>query len=690
MADPPWILGVSYSHNGAACLLRGDELVVAIQEERLTGVKRARIRHHQESLAVRYCLDVAGIRIDEVDLLAVCAFSGPSAPPLEWPGAPPGPLPRHYLTLPHHLGHAHAVFATSGFEAAAILIVDGQGGTVADLPPGERTRVVHATVPGQERETEVISLYAGDRDGVRLLEKHGGEFMPGWSARPAGAPRSMARFGSLGGMYSAAADLIFGDPLEAGKVMGLAPFGRAIHPASDFFTIDAEGAFHYRDDVPARYRDLAPWPDNQDRFGDLAASVQAALEAAILQLAERSRRLAGQEIDPAENRLCYAGGVALNSIANERLHAELGFDDIYVMPAAEDSGPAIGAAYFGLAALTGRGAHRRLAHDSVGRSYDAAAIERAIAQTPRIEPVATDDIVETVVDRLCAGDIIGWFHGRSELGPRALGQRSILCDARHPDAKARLNDRVKHREPFRPFAPALPADAAGEWFVVPSRFPASPAMLRVWPFQPGRAEQVPAAAHVDGTGRAQTVTAADVPALHRLLVAYAARTGVPILVNTSFNIAGEPIVETPEDALWCLLATDLDAVVLEGRLVRKAAAHRSILDLVPRLVAHHVEIRFAVEAGALRLRVPADAEARIATTTPYGELVHAVTGGDTHLLAACDGTRTGWDILDALHRAQAVMTETALVRRLCFYRRGNVLALTSPPSAGAGSRSAPP
>src|SRR5262245_66443837 len=121
MPDPPWILGVSYSHNGAACLLRGDELVVAIQEERLTGVKRARIRHHQESLAVRYCLDVAGIRIDEIDLLAVCAFSAPSAPPLEWPGAPPGPLPRRYLALPHHLGHAHAACALSGLETAPIL-----------------------------------------------------------------------------------------------------------------------------------------------------------------------------------------------------------------------------------------------------------------------------------------------------------------------------------------------------------------------------------------------------------------------------------------------------------------------------------------------------------------------------------------------------------------------------------------
>jgi len=669
----PWILGVSYSHNGAACLLHGDQVVVAIQEERLSGIKRARIRHHQDSLAVRYCLDAAGLTMSEVDLLVACHFSSASPPLLALPDRTDA-LPRGYATVTHHLGHAHAVFSTSGFAEAAVLVVDGQGGTIEQLPVEERTPLLRGHVPGQRLETEVISVYRADDRALSLVEKHSGEFMPGWSARSAG-PRSLAPFGSVGGMYSAVADLVFGDPLEAGKVMGLAPFGRPVHPPSAFFRIDDEGAVHYRDELCARYRDLAMWPDNQEAFQDLAASVQAALEQAVLAFANRARALTGL------SRLCFAGGVALNSIANERLHA-LGLDDVFIMPAAEDSGPAIGAAYYGLAQLTGRVASRRLGHDRVGRSYPSAEIERAIEATPHVIVASSGDILDEIVARLIAGEILGWFHGGSELGPRALGQRSILCDARHADAKLRLNDRVKHREAFRPFAPAILLEEVDEWFVTPPQFRDSPAMLRVLAYQPGRAERVPAAAHVDGTGRVQTV-GAEVPELRQLLERYHARTRVPILVNTSFNIAGEPIVETPDDALWCLLATDLDAVVLGDRLVRRAPAHQSLLQFVPRLRARQVEMTFPIIDGGLRLDAAAEVGARITTTTRYGELVVPVRPIDVRLLRACDGSRDGYEI----HATIPTLTETQLVRRLALFRRAQVLELRSP-SSGAAPRSA--
>ena len=665
MADAPWILGVSYSHNGAACLLRGDEIIVAIQEERVSGIKRARIVHHADSLAVRYCLDHAGLAIGDVDLVVACAFSGTPVP------APASDV-RRFLAIPHHLGHAHAVFTTSGFDDAAILIIDGQGGTVDALPAAERANVKRGVVPGQQRETEVISIYRAAGDELRCVEKHAGEFLPGWTAtRATAAPRSLPAFGSLGGMYSAAADLIFGDPLEAGKVMGLAPYGRPAWPVEAFLTLADDGCVHYADRVAHELRDLLPWPANQELFANLAASVQAALEHAVLAFAARACRIAGSD------RLCYAGGVALNSVANELVHTRLGLADVYVMPAAEDSGAAIGAAYHGYQVLTGRLAKRRLAHDSVGRTYVAADIERAIASTPCIEPVATTDAIDAVVDRLCAGEIVGWFEGGSELGPRALGQRTILCDARRADGKARLNDRVKHRESFRPFAPAILLEETAAWFETSPEFRDSPAMLRVLKFRPGRADEVPAAAHVDGTGRVQTVTAAANPGLHALLRRFQARTGVPILVNTSFNVAGEPIVESPEDALWCLLATDIDAVVLEGRLVRKADGYRSLLQLSPRLRARELRVAFPIADGALRLKLPDARDLQLVTPTRYGELAHGIRPQDAAMFALCDGTRTGADVLAMLRRAQPDLDEAIFVRRLAYYRRTHALALTA-------------
>lgn len=677
MPSRPWLLGVSYSHNGAACILHGDELVVAVQEERLSGIKRARIRHHEESLAVRYCLDYAGITTGDLDMLVACHFSSANPPPLSLPGSS-RPPPRRYATLTHHLGHAYAVFATSGFTDAGVLIVDGQGGPIEHLAPEERAPLVRGRVPGQQLETEVISLY-GARDGrIVLLEKHSGEFMPGYVAEPRDrAVRSLARFGSLGGMYSAVAELIFGDPLEAGKVMGLAPFGRPVHPGAAFVTRDDAGAFIYSDELCARYRDLAPWPDNAPLFQDLAASVQVTLEQAILSLAERTRSLSGSA------RLCYAGGVALNSITNQRLH-DAGFDDIFIMPAAEDSGPAIGAAYYGLAQLERRVTSRRRAGDGVGRIYPTEALTRALDTTPGVVEVARGDIVDLVVDRLVAGEILGLLHGGSELGPRALGNRSILCDARSPEAKVRLNARVKHREAFRPFAPAILLEDVDDWFVVDPRSRTSPAMLRVLPFRPGKSELVPAASHVDHTGRVQTVEP-DGSMLRRILERYRARTGVPILVNTSFNIAGEPIVESPEDALWCLLATDLDGVVLEDRLITRRDDAAGLLELVPRLTCRCIEVVMPIVEGVVAVRGAPGGPITVVTDTRYGELRVPLHSGDLHLLRLCDGVRTGAD----LRAAVPSLSDLQLVRRLAFYRRANILALTLA-SSGGSPRSARP
>jgi carbamoyltransferase len=243
----------------------------------------------------------------------------------------------------------------------------------------------------------------------------------------------------------------------------------------------------------------------------------------------------------------YAGGVALNSVANERIIRETDFDHVYVMPAAEDSGPAIGAAYHGLRHLTGKYSPQALERDGFGTVYGASEISAAIEQTPSVVARETTDTVSVATDLLVDGKIIAWFTGPSELGPRALGQRSILCDPRQPDAKETLNARVKHREAFRPFAPVILLEEVGNWFDVDGVDPESPFMLRVMKFRDDKLGLLPAVEHIDGTGRVQTVTRSVNGSYYELVREFGERTGVPIVLNTSLNVMGEPIVETPED-----------------------------------------------------------------------------------------------------------------------------------------------
>jgi carbamoyltransferase len=275
-----------------------------------------------------------------------------------------------------------------------------------------------------------------------------------------------------------------------------------------------------------------------------------------------------RELGSSEN-LCYAGGVALNSVANERIIRESGFKNVYIMPAAEDSGTAIGAAYHGLWQLTHHNSRRRILHDAPGRTYTPADVSAVLEQTPNVRVTHSANVISDAVQLLTDGKIIGWFDGGSELGPRALGQRSILCDPRRPDAKETLNRRVKMREAFRPFAPAILLEEAANWFELDGTSPESPFMLRVCQVRAERKDQVPAVVHVDGTGRLQTVTRENNGRFYELIKKFSGVTGVPILLNTSFNRMGQPIIETPGDAIQCLLDTGLDCCVFEDRIVFK-------------------------------------------------------------------------------------------------------------------------
>jgi carbamoyltransferase len=374
----------------------------------------------------------------------------------------------------------------------------------------------------------------------------------------------MPRFGSLGGLYSAAAQQIFDNPMDAGKVMGLAPYGSALFAPGDFFDI-SRGQFIFHDKVPESFKHDERWPSQKVEYSNLAASVQLALEEAVLYLARRLR-----ELCPSDN-LCYAGGVALNSVANERIIRETGFKRVYIMPAAEDSGIAVGCAYYGLWRLTGENTRRKLTRDACGRSYSPEAVSLAVETAEQARSDISNDIISDAVELLCAGMNVGWFDGRSELGPRALGQRSILCDPRRADAKAALNSQVKRREAFRPFAPAILLEEVENWFECDCN-PESPFMLRVLNFRRDKVSLVPAVVHVDNTGRVQTLTREANGRFYELVRRFYEKTGVPILLNTSFNVMGEPIIETPGDAVKCLITSGLDCCVFEDRVVTKNSA----------------------------------------------------------------------------------------------------------------------
>jgi carbamoyltransferase len=599
----PWILGISASHNGAACLLHGDDLAVAVQEERLSGVKRARVFGAFPSLAVRYCLDRAGIAAKDLSLVALCTQSHASHFSHDVNANPQLDVVRNAIptvTISHHIGHAVSAFVMSGFSDAAVLIVDGMGSPTPDMTEEERRVVVDGAFAG----SETVSMYHMSTRAITPLEKHivrdGG-----WLREPPPG-ESMYRFGSLGGMFSAAADQIFGNTMDAGKVMGLAPYGRVELAPDRFFAIHS-GRYEYFDDVPKLFTSRERWPQSAERYQNLAAAVQAALEYGLTHLAGRLRGLCDSL------HLAYAGGVALNSVANERLIRQSRFRDVFIVPAAEDSGPAVGAAYHGLWMLTGEYRSRKIRRDACGCVYGSDDVDRAIADTPCLTVTRPADVIQEATERLMAGEIIGWFTGGAELGPRALGQRSILCDARRPQAKDELNLRVKHREPFRPFAPVVLLEEVQRWFDVDGVDPESPFMLRVLPFREEKKHLVPAAVHVDGTGRVQTVTREANGRLYDLVAAFHQRTGVPMLLNTSFNLMGEPIIETPADALWCLLLTGLHACVFDGAVVAKQPGV-DLEALRPQLI----------DAGAVRAPSQQRGGLNVAVNTPWGEHVLVV------------------------------------------------------------------
>lgn len=598
------ILGIScYYHDAAAAILKDGLLVAAAEEERFS-----RIKHDFAfpSQAITFCLEQAGIEARDLDyvvfyekpfrkferiLNSVLASYPQSylvfreamiswlndklwvkAHLLDTLGIPSDKL----LFVEHHLAHAASAFFSSPYHEAAILTVDGVGEWTT-------TTIGHATADwgaaSQERKTNQIEL------SEELLFPH-----------------------SLGLLYSAFTAFL-GFRVNEGeyKVMGMAPYGQPtrmedVHkvvrvaadgsfeldmdyfsfhrstkrtfnrkfemlfgsprqPESEFYT----NTTHPNQDHPEWQAALAK--ENQ-AYADIAASIQRVTEEIILGLARAAREKGGS------TRLCMAGGVALNSVANGRIQRELDFDGIYIQPAAGDSGGALGAALYAYHVLLGQPRQFVMEHAYWGKEYSQGEIQSALQHSGRrAQRIGdTDKLAATMVDDLLAGKVIALYQGRFEWGPRALGNRSILADPRTAEMKGIVNERIKFREPFRPFAPVLPEREVPRFYDGvddASRIYSLRYMLMVYPTKAGMGDSIQAVTHEGGTGRIQTVRPEWNPLYYRVVELFGEATGIPVLLNTSFNLRGEPIVTTPANALNTFGASDIDTLYMDGQVVRK-------------------------------------------------------------------------------------------------------------------------
>ncbi|MFN7918187.1 MAG: carbamoyltransferase C-terminal domain-containing protein [Vicinamibacterales bacterium] len=568
------VLGLNFGNDASAAIVSDGEVLGASQEERFTRVKHD-VRFPEA--AIRFCLQRAGARIEDCD--AVAFFWNPgihaqafnarmSTRPrhhLEYLYNVPNHLLRgvpgdevtgveqivrlrsgsrlhiHYVT--HHLCHAASALFRSPFDEAALLTVDGYG---------ERT---------------ATHMAAGR--GLDIESVHEIEF-----------PHS------IGSVYAAVTEYLgFRANSGEGKVMGLAAYGKPTYlPAlrelvpltPDGFRVDLQ-YFSYYLERERRVSDLF-----LDRFGpprlpesaldarhfDMAASLQALTEEVMVHLARVARQKTGLR------HLGVAGGVALNCMANARIAREAGFDDCFFQPAAGDAGTALGAALW-----VTHGVHRVPRRsteivDTLGPEYTDAEISAELTKAAIPSVAVGDRGPEAAAALLASGRIVGWFQGRAEFGPRALGNRSILADPRRADMKDILNRRVKFREGFRPFAPSVLAEEAGTLFTPDVM---SPFMLQALQTRADKRDVVPAVTHEDGTARIQTVTRSANPRFHQLIVAFRALTAVPCVLNTSLNVRGEPIVHSVADAIKCFYTTDMDAMFIGGFALARGADVESLL-----------------------------------------------------------------------------------------------------------------
>ena len=555
-------IGINYSlmHDSSACITRDGEAIFAIAEERLSRVKNdARF----PELSIRACLDFAGVRPEELDYVCFgwppigtavrhdlkCMLAG--SEPIDYVSV--ASLFRRYMSfarqrdgekpfldrfaatkaqfrfVEHHLAHAISAYAYSGFDDAAVLVLDGRGAW------------------------EATSLWQG-RDGK--LEHI-------WTIP---WPNSLGLFYAQFTYF-----LGFTPYSDEWKVMGLAPFGEPgidlrefIVPNDKPYKVSSrlllgKNSAPLADIISRLGPKRVPESDIEARHKNLAFAVQQACEEAMMTLAHAAVQKTGSR------NLCLAGGVALNSKANGKILSSGIVDRIFVQPAAGDDGVCLGAALAPYMDNGGKLPVHKMRHAYLGSGSSDEEI-RKVLETYRLRTTYVPDPAAVAAEMLANGKILGWFQGRMEFGPRALGSRSILADPRDPEMNAKVNNAVKFREAWRPFAPSMLAEVANEYIESATD---SPFMVLTAQVKPEKRSVIPAVTHVDGSARPQTVERDVNPLYWRLIREFGNRTGVPVVMNTSFNLRGEPIVCAPTDAIRTFFTSGMDALVIGSFVVEK-------------------------------------------------------------------------------------------------------------------------
>lgn len=475
--------------------------------------------------------------------------------------------PEKILFCKHHLSHAGSAFLCSPFEESAIVTVDGVGEwatTAIGYGKGSEVKLYR-----EIRFPHSLGLLYSTFTAFLGFEVNEGEYkvmgMAGF-----GKPRYLDKIHSIVRLHDDGSFELDMDYFAYHRSVSLpfsnkfvSLFGKPRSPDSKFFT-RSTGYPSYFGDKPQNYEELAR---SNERYADIASSIQAFLEEAMLSLVNEAHQLTGSE------NLCLAGGVALNCVANGRILRDGPFKRIFIQPSAGDAGGALGCALYAANSCFNEPRSFVLDHALWGESFSPSQVHDALMKNHYdFEELPSEDhIIETCVEELLAGRVVGWFRDRAEWGPRALGARSILADPRRPDMKDTVNTKIKFREPFRPFAPSAIIESSSEYFDLPNPDQHYPPrfMLYVTDVREDFRQKLPAITHIDGTTRPQTVYHAFTPVYWRLLKRFGEATGFDCLLNTSFNLKGEPIVNSPEDALDTFARSGLDTLVLENFIVRK-------------------------------------------------------------------------------------------------------------------------
>jgi carbamoyltransferase len=590
-----YILGIScYYHDAAAVLLNDGALVAAAEEERFT-----RKKHDFDfpKNAIQFCLDQAGITGNDLDY--VVFFEKPFRKLDRILMMTLQTYPQSYKVFresmitwmvdklwvattlqnelgidkdkvifsEHHLSHAASAYLCSPFDEAAILTVDGVGEWVTSTyGVGKGNNI---TLNKQIEFPHSLGLLYSAFTAFLGFEVNEGEYKVMGMA-PYGQPKYVDKVWKLinqnrDGSFSLNMDYFsFHHSTEKTYNNKFAALFGAPRPEKMLFFTEETGFPKYFGTPPANFKEMSTL---NKHYADIAASIQRVTEDVLVNMAKHLYKTTGLK------NLCMAGGVALNSVANTRILKESGFEHLYVQPAAGDGGGALGAALWAYNTLLGKPRNFRMEHAYWGRANSEGEIGDFLKQNgiKYTHYDNEDKLLDAVVDQLTSAKVIGWAQGRFEWGPRALGSRSILADPRNPDMKDIVNTKIKFREPYRPFAPSVLAESAEKYFELPHATEHSPAryMLYVVPVKENQKATLPAITHVDGTGRLQTVFKDQSPRYYKMIEKFGQATGVPVVMNTSFNLKGEPIVNTPANAHNTFSKSEMDALVLENFIIEK-------------------------------------------------------------------------------------------------------------------------